>query len=211
MADENDKPTLTRRRVLGSMATIGAAGAVGAGAWAQYSDEETARVKAEAGTLNLTIDGKDGNPSKRLDVGPLAPGGDGESRSFRLKNEGNIGGTVLGLMLDTVDSSEGTNNEAETNTGGGGELDDQLEVRAYVVQSNSNRHFFGSSGSNNWVDYSSVAGEEYINEDVDPMEADDLVIEVRMEDVSNNNAAQGDTLTFDADVTLYQNSAPSSS
>ena len=41
MADDN---RLTRRRVLGGIGTIGAAGALGAGTWAAYSDTETKRL-----------------------------------------------------------------------------------------------------------------------------------------------------------------------
>ncbi len=69
MADDNSP--LTRRRVLGGMATIGAAGAVGAGTWAQFSDTEDAtRLTATAGTLDLKVDEND-NPLISVSVGPL--------------------------------------------------------------------------------------------------------------------------------------------
>jgi predicted ribosomally synthesized peptide with SipW-like signal peptide len=199
--------------MLGGMATIGAAGALGAGTWAEYSDQETAQLTVEAGTLNLTIDGQDGNKAK-VHVGPLEPAdanpdGNVFSESFTLKNTGTQYGNRQGLRIDHVGSNEGVNNEAETNTDGNGELDDQLEIRAYVTNGASKRDYlFGSSDS--FVDYNSVRGESSGRGGfpMGPDATSELVVEGRFKNSPNNNAAQGDELVFNVLVTLYQRNAP---
>jgi spore coat-associated protein N len=199
MADDNDKPTLTRRRVLGGMATIGAAGAVGAGTWAQYSSEETIPVEAEAGTMDLEVKSSVSIPTT---VGPLAPG-ETFSKEFNFRNTGNVDANALGLTLSQVSSGEGDNTDDETDTGGNGELDEQLEVRA----NKKGQHYFGSSSS--YEDYNSVKGTEHsVTGAFSAGDSIPTTIEGRFKDISNNNAAQGDTLTFDTVFVLYQNSAP---
>lgn len=199
--------------MLGGIATIGAAGALGAGTWAEYSDEETAQLTVEAGTLNLTIDGQDGNKAK-VHVGPIEPADsnpDGNifSESFTLENTGTQFGNRQGLRIEHVDSDEGVNNEAETNTDGNGELDDQLEIRVYVTNGASKRDYlFGSESS--FVDYNSIRGQDSGRGGfpMGPGDTSELVIEGRFKNQANNNAAQGDVLVFDAVVTLYQRNAP---
>jgi hypothetical protein len=208
-----EKSVLTRRRMLGGIATIGAAGALGAGTWAEYSDSEAAQVRAEAGTLNLTINGQDGNNAK-VSVGPLEPAdsnpdGNVFSQSFELENTGTQFGNRQGLRIEHVRSDEGTNNEAETNTEGNGELDDQLEIRAYVTNGASKRDYlFGSESS--FEDYNSVRGQDSGRGGypMGPGDTSELVVEGRFKNSSDNNAAQGDVLVFDAVVTLYQRNAP---
>jgi spore coat-associated protein N len=205
MAD--NKPTLTRRRVLGGVATIGVAGALGSATWAQYNDQETAGpINAEAATMDLAIN----NPASRnVKVEPVGGNADGFSETFVLENNGNITGNALTLNLDQVSSGEGSfNRDPETNTGGNGELDEQLEVRAWVEQFNGVQYFFG--GSDSWEDYNSVKGEENAVTKVIGLEPNDerldLVIEGRMKDLSGNqnNNAMGDTLSFDVVATLHQ-------
>ena len=77
MTDDNDKPILTRRRVLGGMATIGAASAVGAGTTAVFNDEEsTGDLSFAAGEVDLAVGyelryshNSDKNTSGELDGG----------------------------------------------------------------------------------------------------------------------------------------------
>lgn len=218
----DDKPTLTRRRVLGSMATIGAAGAVGAGAWAQFSDEETGRVVAQAGTLDLRING--GDRRATVDVGQLSPEDNVDDPDspphtfearYELTNVGNTTGNRVEVVIPSagVQSMERDNPEPETNTGGQGELDDQLEVRAFLDNDsndgNGNKgYFFG--GSDSYVPFEDVLDNTYgVNENIDGGggDSDDLVIQGRFPDREDNNEAMGDRVRFDVEATLLQNEA----
>jgi hypothetical protein len=224
MAD--DKPTLTRRRVLGSMATIGAAGAVGAGTWAQYSDEETLDITATAGSLDLRMEYEgttygegDGSASVPISVGGGTDGestngsfapGDSVERVVKLWNAGNTTGNSFDVSISNVDSGEGSSWEPEKNGGTVGELDDQLEIRVSLKNggSFSNHRIIDSSG--NFVAFNTARSNTYHEvENLDAggssADADELKVELHYVDDSNNNASMGDTLNFDLDVVLNQN------
>lgn len=130
-----DKSSLTRRRVLGGLATIGAASAAaGAGTMAYFSDtEESTGNTVSAGTLDLKADGGD-SAVTTINVGNVAPGDPVGSGSTTLKNSGSIDGSV-DLMFGSASNWEGTNTEPENDTGttdSTGELGDYLQVEVYV-------------------------------------------------------------------------------
>ncbi|HET7325192.1 MAG TPA: TasA family protein [Halococcus sp.] len=114
----NDKPTLTRRRVLGGMATIGVAGALGAGSWAAFSDEESATDNfVGAGTLDLTVNGGDIPGGAHFTASEVAPGYS-QSQTLTLKNEGSIAG-VLSVDFNNLSEDGGDNPEPEQEAEGG--------------------------------------------------------------------------------------------
>ena len=84
--------TLTRRRVLGGLATVGAgSAAAGAGTMAYFSDSESsADNQVTAGTLDLTVDGGDADVSFFTETN-VAPGDTGQA-TLPLSNVGSLTG-----------------------------------------------------------------------------------------------------------------------
>lgn len=108
MSDDN-YVNLTRRKVLGGLAGIGAAGAAtGAGTMALYSDSETSGSNTvQAGTLNLTPNSSD---LETVSVSELAPGESGGVTTWTLVNDGTITGSldVSVTITGEADGSDGT-------------------------------------------------------------------------------------------------------
>lgn len=128
----DDKSMLTRRRVLGGMATIGAAGAVGAGTWASFSDTESATGNSvTAGTLDLTVNGGNIPQGASFTASNVAPGYS-TSQTLELMNAGNIAG-VLKADFHNLSESGGLNPEPEQKAEGGpgnsADLADNLEIK----------------------------------------------------------------------------------
>lgn len=129
------KVDLTRRKVLGGLASIGAASAAaGAGTMAYFSDtEDSTGNTVSAGTLNLNAtDTADGMATTTVNIDDVAPG-DSNSGSSTLKNTGSIAGSV-DLVFGSASNSEGNNPEAETDPDGdsNGDLGENLQVEVYV-------------------------------------------------------------------------------
>ncbi|EMA42207.1 hypothetical protein C448_11771 [Halococcus morrhuae DSM 1307] len=117
MADDNDKSPLTRRRVLGGMATIGAAGAVGAGTWAQFNDTEEASGNSVIAGT-LDLTVNGGNIPQGASLDVSdAAPGDSGSQSLKLKNAGSIAG-VLEVDFNNLSQKGGDNPEPEQEADG---------------------------------------------------------------------------------------------
>lgn len=129
MSDKNVE--LTRRRVLGGLATIGAASAAaGAGTMAYFSDTESSTGNTvSAGTLDLKAAGGDGEVTT-VRISDVAPGDSG-SGTTTLKNDGSIAGSV-DLVFGSASNGEGTNPESEGDTSSPGDLGDVLDVTVSV-------------------------------------------------------------------------------
>ena len=142
MAD--DKSPLTRRRVLGGMATIGAAGAVGAGTWARFTDEESKNITVEAGRLDLQFkDFRDGSWTDWQD-GPIDvdlgtfKNGQKKVHCELLRNNGTVPANELTVDIpdDGISQDENGNYEPEQSAGdtdSGGDLLQFIEIAAYFV------------------------------------------------------------------------------
>lgn len=196
MADDN--PTLTRRRVLGSVATIGVAGALGATTWAEMSDTENATVSAEAGTLDLEVGGT--NALVQVDFGDNLTNGDAPSRTIDLTNVGSLPGEALCFSTSNFSSTEGTNPDAETNTdtSDGGELDDVADLIITLS---------GDGETTYSIHDGAASGVESLNtcENLDTALEDqtytlDITLDVPDEPV---NEAMGDKFSFDLAATLH--------
>ena len=216
MAD--DKSPLTRRRVLGGMATIGAAGAVGAGTWSRFTDEENKQVTVSAGTLDLTVDGYNGE-TVEVNGGPLKNGGKFEDCET-LKNIGNVAGDTLIVELPTdglVDYENGLEEPEEgiDTTGGDpgagrGELSQYLSIKGSIgcVDSPCTPHANGAQYG--YVPLNQALGYP-IEVPVDMGKNDEcqLCFTVKLSeeyvDSDNANDAMGDSTQFDIDLTLEQN------
>lgn len=192
MSDDNNSG-LTRRRVLGGIATIGAASAAaGAGTMAYFSDTESSTGNTvSAGTLDLKADGGD-SAVTTVSVGNAAPG-DSNSGSTTLKNSGSIAGSV-DLVFGSASNSEGDNPESEGDTSSPGDLGAVLEVTVSVggtqVRSGTfNSVFDGSEAESN---VALAAGG-----------SKDLTIDWSLP-TSAGNDIQGDSVSGDITIQLNQ-------
>lgn len=195
MAD--NKPTLTRRRVLGSIATIGVAGALGATTWAEMSDQETTTVDAKAGSIDLKANGND--TIVTLDFGDDLANGFSETKSVDLTNAGSLPGQALCFSVSNFTSGEGENFEPEgnTDTSDGGELDDVATLDIGL-----------SGGGASYSVYEGAASgvtslDTCLN--LDPtLDGQTFTLNVALSVPDENvNQAMGDELSFDLATTLY--------
>jgi hypothetical protein len=166
-----DTSKLTRRGVLGSIATIGAAGAVGIGTWATSRDSERERVVVQAGgpqgdskandDLDLRVEEQEG--VIEVDAGTLPAGGTFTSCKT-LSNTGSTPGNVVYVTIpeSSVESAEGKGYDEETNTdeSDGGELDEHLFFRAYLApedtESNDEAVYFFHGNADSYVSFDGV-------------------------------------------------------
>lgn len=126
---------ITRRRVLGSLATVGgASAATGAGTMAYLTDTESSSGNAvHAGTLDLQLDGADQQVTF-LDADNIQPTDSG-NESVLLGNTGSLEGTVE-IDIDAIRDYENgilkkEEQEGDTTTDQG-ELQKYLDVRIEI-------------------------------------------------------------------------------
>jgi len=146
VSDETDGSAgRTRRRVLGGLATIGAASAAaGAGTMALFQDTETSGDNTvAAGTLNLEVGTAGG--FQLIDVEEAAPGAEGDEETAIIKNDGTIGGSLDFEIVSIRDEENGVNdpeaassdeNDPEGESSGdsqSGELAENLWLRSRIV------------------------------------------------------------------------------
>jgi spore coat-associated protein N len=185
MAD--DKPTLTRRRVLGGMATIGAAGAVGASTWAEFSDTDSSTVSVTAGTFEL-------NASRHsFSVQDVYPDESG-SWDVTLTNTGSVAGKLTG-DIKNVNNDGGVS--ADPESGNSGDLSGVLELAF------SGAGGIQEPGSFDTVDWYEEYGDFLIDSHMTGGESHTLTIEWKVPDDAGNDI-QGDKLTFDLEARLEQ-------
>jgi len=169
MTDDNDKPILTRRRVLGGMATISAAGAAGAGSWAAFSDEsQDLDATLTAGQLSgsTTFTGSyNGNQISNSLTNVDVPGeGDGMEVELTDLKPGDYGSVTLDISLegnpawvaaclDIANTSEnGTSGpEGDENNGSsGGELEEKIQIIPFYSPNKENSFFDFDGPQSEW-------------------------------------------------------------
>ena len=219
MADDNDKPTLTRRRVLGSMATVGAAGAVGATTWSRFTDEEKKRVTATVGTLDLRVKHEGtwyNGTTIEVNAGPLENGGTFEDCET-LQNTGNIAGDGITVGLSNVQDFEGGQPEPEEDTGGSGagsgELSKYLSIRG-TLDCGDDGEYPCTPGApdaslDEYVLLSNAAGGEItVNGEIPVDGTCELCFSVKLDEShlerDNANDAMADKAQFDLNLALEQ-------
>lgn len=129
---------LTRRRILGGLLTVGgASAAAGAGTMAVFSDTESSSGNTvQSGTLDLKLDGGDATVQFLTET-DIAPGDSGQA-TLIVKNTGSLSG-YLDIEVASLTNYENglVGNEGSKDSTGGdpgegnGELQDNLEVKAY--------------------------------------------------------------------------------
>jgi len=208
--------SLTRRRALAALGTIGVGGAAaGAGTFAAFSDNETATGDLTAGTLDISTD----TTLSFSTSGDIAPGDSG-SASVTLNKSGSVAGDlaveVTNVTSDTADSSDEN-----------GSLDNQVELQLWIdedqddtannndVGLNSDSTFtsLGSKGTTDFASNFSGATWSASNSEAPSYFTGfsggvDFVVEYTFVDDSNesfnNNDVQGHDLTVDFEFTLTQ-------
>lgn len=196
---------LTRRRLLGGVATVGAASAAaGAGTGALLVDsEESTGNSVSAGTLDLTLDGGDQTVQFLSETG-VAPGDSGQAR-LPVSNAGTLAGSVAVEVADCTSYENGLsgNESAVDDTGGdpgagNGELDQYLEVHAAFA-----------NGPELWTGYDTVdarlrTGTVYdLDYVLDGGASDEFVLDWRLPDATGDDA-QSDSVELALTFRLEQ-------
>lgn len=211
------RPKLTRRRILGSIVTIGAGSvAAGAGTMAFFSDEKTSKNNTvKAGTLTLNLDNGDEQGSKTVNVTNAKPGDSGSGAS-QVTNSGTIDG-FLDLEVANVRNQENGRNQSEQEAGDGstdqGELGDNLNVTIGFdgddEKLTDNRPAGGVDTENDeavgpdGVTINEAEGSYDLNFPLNSGQSANLVIEWEIPG-STGNEIQSDQVLFDVVVTLSQ-------
>ncbi|SDM76496.1 SipW-cognate class signal peptide [Halogranum gelatinilyticum] len=197
---------LTRRKVLGGLATIGAAGAAtGAGTMAYFSDNETSSGNnISAGTVDLN------SPSGfSANIENLKPGGSAESKTVSVTYDGSIDG--VSLDIDTA-LSEPSESEAATN---GSDLSaDEFADRVEVVSASITHDRGGTKETDDLLaddsPSSPIKGNINATDDADAEEARDGETYVDLSELNDAmETVKGyatlntdDTITLDLEVKL---------
>lgn len=212
--------SLTRRRALVALGTIGVGGAAaGAGTFAAFSDNETTTGNLTAGTLDISTDTTTLSFNTSGDIKP----GDTGKASVTLTKSGSVTGNL------SIEVTNVTSDDAESNDGTAtdGSLDDQVELQLWIdadqdgsannsdVGLNSDSSYnSGSKGTaafasnfngTTWAASDSGAP-SYFTGFSDPV---DFYVEYKFVDDNNdsslnNNNVQGHDLTVDFKFTLTQ-------
>lgn len=136
----NKTPKLTRRRALAAVATIGAgSAAVGASAFAAFSDSETGSDSLSTDSILL----EKGTQTLSFQSSNIMPDDSGSS-SVVLQSTGTAGGR-LDIAISNVSNTdvESTGPEEDAENGTNVPLSEQLEVKMFVEEASPNS---GSEG-----------------------------------------------------------------
>jgi predicted ribosomally synthesized peptide with SipW-like signal peptide len=198
------------RKILVGILAIGlVALAVGWGTYSQFSDTETSTTTFSAGSLDLTINNKNGE-TVTFSASDLRPG-DQPHYSLTLKNIGTIKGN-LSISNIVVVSGENVRTEPEIEAGDTsddtGELDDVLNIRLFLDYDHD-----GWIGSQDKVFFDGLvknlpsAGFD-LKEPIEPGGGVDFVVEIydwwAGRGAVNDNQAQTDTLSITFTFLLVQ-------
>ena len=185
---------------------------VGAAFTAAFSDvEQSTGNTLTAGTLNLTINGVDGENADAknitIDLGPLKPGDSGEAKCWKIQNEGSIPGVLTFEVADIVnyenvrlemeeDAGDFTTGEKE------GELGSQLlGTWRYLVPGTVDQW---ESWDPRYIDF--MLGQEYAPEigALNQGDAVTICLDYSFVDTEANNVAQSDGVKFNVVFELKQ-------
>jgi hypothetical protein len=219
---DDDKFGLSRRKVLGSIGTIGiAAGGIGASTWAGYTDDEVKQLSTHAGSLDLKIADREWgdyeNGPVEVNLSEISPGDKVKDKEY-LKNVGQTDGACLGMRISNVRSGEGGRNyddpdvynpEAETdrNAGNGGELDDQIKMGGKVKDVETGEvlaHIPRIPFRHARRGMVTILGDDGVLLEKNGGNKVKLCVCLYFPHRKDNNEAMKDSLTFDLDLRLYQ-------
>ena len=231
MSDDPGHLELTRRRLFGSLLTLGAAGsATGAGTYALFSDTETSSGNSvQAGTIDLVLseDGtsySDGVSDSLSAVGSanlasIKPG-DEYSLTIYAKNTGSLDAdhAEVDFRYEETEASNGSD-EGDTAPNSADGFAEQITVTSLVYQPNGNQSFsltdeLVDENGNGRIDLADLAHAS--NDDVlDDLAAPDsnggsvetLSVGFKFADDRANNDVQGDKLSMTVEMALFQDAS----
>lgn len=182
------------RVVLVGIVAIGVAAALaGAGTMALFNDtEQIEDNKVSAGTLDLAVDGTNGEATTMLNVTNAKPGDSG-AETINLSNEGSIDGYV-DLQVEDAVNKEGENPEPEPDTNVSGDLGGELELTVSADGTTV------ASGTANEVFNDTTVD---TNATIDAGETVELTVEWEIPK-DTGNEIMGDSVTGDVVVELDQ-------
>ncbi|MEE6211159.1 TasA family protein [Salarchaeum sp. III] len=201
MSDDDKTFELTRRRALGGLLTLGAAGAAGgAGTMAYFSDtEQSTDNTVSAGTLDLTSDGDNG-PYTIIDVDNKAPGWSA-SKTTPLQNDGTIAGN-LSIEVDSVTEDSGDNPESEPN-----DTADLAEFLDVTISFDESEKWSGKAvglSSGQTLELGTLPGDDGSTSKAFVVDLSIPTDASGVNGYSDINAIQGDSVTVDATFHLEQ-------
>lgn len=185
---------LTRRRILGGVATVGAASAAaGAGTMALFSDTESSSGNTvQAGTLDLEVGSSD---SLGIDVSGKAPGWS-DTYQANVDNSGSTGGN-LRVDVNVVSVGDGATPESEENYAQSNGMLDEVWIK------------LGFGGSTDIIQPATSLGTAEMLGELDALRSlagqsgTTLDVEVGI-DTDATNEIQGDEIEFEVVISLLQ-------
>ncbi|MCL5019129.1 MAG: CalY family protein [Patescibacteria group bacterium] len=202
------------RRILFSALMIGFTVALVAGVTAAYfSDTETSVGNTlTAGTLDLTVDGKEGANVvhvTRTNLVPAAPWTTQYGQQWVLKNVGSVGGTVTATIKNLKDYENGCGNP-EVNAGdttcGTGADQGELSALLTHVQWSINEAPWGRVLTPAFTSLKDANGVPVtgVNFHLNAGQSIPAYLNLNWDTTPNDNKAQGDGVEFDVEFVLNQ-------
>lgn len=191
MTDSNG---VSRRRVLGGIASVGVAGAAaGAGTMAVFSDSESSSGNSvQAGTLNLTLNGG-GSFAFNTALAPTETTTD----SVTLVSDGSVSGSLdVDVSYTESDGDTGSQNATDD------EVAQNLEVQTLDYDGDRTGQVTNGSTptladlANNDQTSGESTGNDLINLP-DPGSGTDFIVGLRLKGVGNKYQGDGIAITFD--------------
>jgi spore coat-associated protein N len=223
MGDDYDGTRLTRRRLLGGVATIGTAAAIGGvSTMARFRDEESSTASVQAGTFDLKLAdsdegfGENGDSVSGELTLPNAKPGETFSGSIQLQNTGSVEAdhVELGFSYDETES-DGPNgsDEGDTKPGSATGMAKQFEVTTLFYDENLQNDLSDANGNGRTdIDDLSSPKNEGALDNLAPAPSANggtksLSVGFRFADDPANNDYQGDELTVTITFALHQTSS----
>ena len=196
------------KRILISLAIIGAVSAIVVGATTAYfSDTETLSGNTfTAGTLDLTVD--DENPyTEHITVDNIKPGW-ARQWVFWLKNTGNLDGKLSIEFSDIINNDNGlTEPESDVDSTGG---DGEGELGEYLEAASTLRHWVGGQIVDqpepfSWTKLNDLGGQTFTSYTLaaDEADAQQFILDLKLP-LDVGNIVQSDSVEFDIIFKLEQ-------
>lgn len=174
---------------------------------ALFSDQETSVGNTfTAGTLDLTVDGKNDPEVKNFTMTNMKPGDRFGRSYFRVKNNGSVAG-VPKVCLKNLQDTESTGSSEFESDGEPGELSSNIELLVDVNGSwlMTSGHTLESFSDRCWTPTNPADGEFAVQgkDILDPEE--EMIFGVRLDiPTTVGNVIQGDSVSFDLEFSLEQ-------